>query len=261
MPQTIWITGASSGIGEALTKEYAKFNHTLIISSRSEKELERVRDEVKHLPAKIFIQPLDLEKFETLQSIVDQVLDKVSKVDILINNGGISQRGLALETPVSVDQRIMAVNYLGTVALTKALLPSMVKRKAGHIVTVTSLVGKFGTKKRSSYSASKHACHGFFDSLRSEVFEKNINVSIICPGFIRTNVSINALNEKGEKQGTMDETTGSGMLPEVFAIKMIKAIENKKAEAYIGGKETWGVHLKRFFPNLFNVIIRKAKVT
>jgi len=261
MSQTIWITGASSGIGEALTKEYAKTNHTLIISSRSEKELERVRDEVKHLPAKIIVQPLDLEKFEALPQIVNQVLDKVSKVDILINNGGISQRGFAIETSVSVDQRLMTINYLGTVALTKAVLPSMIKRKSGHIVTVTSLVGKFGTKKRSSYSASKHACHGFFDSLRSELFEHQIAISLICPGFIRTNVSINALNEKGEKQGTMDETTGGGMLPDVFVRKMIKAIEAKKAEAYIGGRETLGVYLKRFFPNLFNIIIRKAKVT
>lgn len=260
-PKIIWITGASSGIGEALTKEYAKVNNTLIISSRSEKELNRVKDELKSSPAKIIVQPLDLEKFDELPAKVQNVLGQVPHIDLLINNGGISQRGLAAETPISVDQRIMNVNYIGTVALTKAVLPSMLKRKSGHIATVSSLVGKFGTAKRSSYAASKHACHGFFDSLRNEIYDQNITVSLICPGFIKTNVSKNALNEKGEKQGTMDETTGNGMDANVFARKMIAALEAKKEEAYIGGKETIGILVKRLFPGIFSKMIRKAKVT
>ncbi len=256
----IWITGASSGIGEALTRAYAQRSVTIIISSRSEHELKRVQDSLKNCPAKIIVLPLDLEKYEELPAKVTQALTHVPHIDLLINNGGISQRSLAKDTIISVDQRLMTVNYLGTVALTKAILPHMIKRKSGHIATVTSLVGKFGTPLRSSYSAAKHALHGFFDSLRAELYLDNIQVSLVCPGFIKTNVSLNALTADGKKQEKMDETTGQGMEPSVFAHKMMAALDAGKEEVYIGGKERFGVYLKRFFPCLFSRILRKAKV-
>ena len=155
----------------------------------------------------------------------------------------------------------MRIDFWGTVVLSKSILPKMIANNGGQIVTVTSLVGKFGTKFRSSYSAAKHALHGYFDSLRSEVWDKNISVTIVCPGFINTNVSINALVGNGKNQGTMDDAQVKGMHVDVFAEKMYNAISSKKEEVYIGGKEIYGVYIKRFFPRLFSKMMRKQKVT
>jgi short-subunit dehydrogenase len=154
----------------------------------------------------------------------------------------------------------MNVNYFGTLAVTKAVLPGMLTHQLGHIVTITSLTGKFGTPYRSAYAASKHALHGFFDSLRAELGDTRIKITLVCPGFIRTNVSINALTGSGDKLGTMDEATDKGMSPERLAYKILAAIERGDEEVYIGGKEVLGVYLKRLFPGYFSRLIRKARV-
>ena len=255
----IWITGASSGTGEALTYAFDKEYATLIISARRKDELERVKSNCQN-KNNIFILPLDLEKHSELNSKADIVLQKYDKIDILFNNGGISQRSLAVNTNFEVDKKLIDINYLGTVALTKAVLPSMIKNKAGHIVVMSSLTGKFGTPLRSAYSGSKHALHGFFDSLRAEVFDKNIYITIICAGFIKTNIAKNALTENGGIQKHDDPSTEAGMLPEYFAQKTLVAIKNKKQELTIGGKEKLGVYVKRFFPKIFSNIIRKQNV-
>jgi dehydrogenase/reductase SDR family protein 7B len=158
----------------------------------------------------IFVLPLDLEKEGSFDDLTKIVLEQYGKIDLLINNAGISQRSLAIQTSIAVDERLMKVNYLGTVALTKAVLPYMVAQKGGKIVTITSAVGKFGSPWRSGYSASKHALHGFFDSLRAEVYDDNIKVLLVCPGFVHTQVSINALNENGESTQQMDTATQKG---------------------------------------------------
>ncbi|RYG17495.1 MAG: SDR family NAD(P)-dependent oxidoreductase [Chitinophagaceae bacterium] len=159
------------------------------------------------------------------------------------------------------EQRFMNINFWGTVILSKFILPQMLAQNSGSIVCMSSLVGKFGTRYRSSYSASKHALHGYFDSLRIEIDNPNIHIMLACPGFIKTNVTINALTADGSAQGTMDQAQENGMEPAVFAEKLIKAIKAKKEEVYIGGREVNGVIIKRFFPKLFSKIIRKAKVT
>jgi len=257
----VWVTGASSGIGEALALAFAEQGANLILSSRNELEINRVGAACANAGAtSVLVQALDLEKHDTIPSIVETVLKKVGKVDVLVNNGGISQRALAKETSLEVDKKLMAVNYFGTVALTKALLPHMLMHQLGHIVTITSLTGKFGSPYRSSYAASKHALHGFFDSLRAELYDAHIKVTLICPGFVRTNVSKNALKGDGAALGTMDEATEKGMAPERLAYKILQAIEQGMEEAYFGGKEVLGVYLKRFFPLYFSKILRKAKV-
>jgi dehydrogenase/reductase SDR family member 7B len=255
----VWITGASSGIGEALAYAFADKGAHLILSARNEQELNRVAAACVGA-ASVFIQPLDLSKHEDLPIIAESVLKKVGKIDILLNNGGISQRSLAHETTLAVDKKMMDVNYFGTVALTRAVLPNMLLHQLGHIVTITSLMGKFGAPMRSSYAASKHALHGFFDSLRAEIGDTPIQVTMICPGFVRTNISINALTSAGKPQGTMDDTTDHGMAPEALADKILKAIEKGKLEAYFGGKEIMGVYLKRFVPTWFAGYLKKAKV-
>ncbi len=252
----IWITGASSGIGEALTYEFSKLDAEIIISSRRQDELERVKQNCKN-PENISIQLIDLSKHDEISKIADKVISEHGFVDILVNNGGISQRSLTVETAIEVDKKIMNINYFGTIILTKAVLPQMMKRKTGHVVTISSLTGKFGAPSRSAYSASKHALHGFFDTVRSEMHKYNVYVSVICPGYTRTNVSINALTANGETNNYTDKDIAGGMKPEVLAAKIIKAVDKKKAELIVGGNEVIAVYLKRFCPRLLYRLLRK----
>jgi short-subunit dehydrogenase len=258
----VWITGASSGIGEALAYELAKKGAYLILSARRKEELERVKGNcIAASQPNIRILPLDLAKANTLQLSTEAAIQLFGHIDILINNGGISQRSLAKETKLEVDREVMEIDYFGTIALTKYLLPHFLKRKSGHYVITSSVMGKFGTPYRSGYAAAKHALHGFFDSLRAEVWRENIFVTLICPGWIRTNVTLNALTGDGSKLNQMDKTTDQGLSPEQCAKKIIRAIEKRKEEVYIGGaKEVGAVYLKRFLPALFSKIIKKAKV-
>jgi dehydrogenase/reductase SDR family protein 7B len=257
--KVIWITGASSGIGEALAYAYNGAGAKLILSARNRDELFRVKSNCKN-QINVHILSLDLEDMESLAFKAEQALKIYGKIDLLINSGGISQRSLALDTNSEAEQRIMKINFWGTVALSKAILPAMIQNGGGQIVCISSLVGKFGTKLRSAYAASKHALHGYFDSLRAEVYDKNITVTMICPGFIKTKVSINALTADGSPQGTMDQAQENGMSAAECATEIVKAITQKKEEVYIGGKEVKGVWLKRFFPLRFSKYIRKAQV-
>jgi len=258
--KVVWITGASSGIGEALVYAFDSRAAKIIISARRENELERVKKNCKN-PGNIIVQPLDLENHDKIENIAQSIIIKTGKVDILINNGGISQRSLAKDTNIKIDKRIMNINYFGTIALTKAVLPNMLQNKTGHIVVISSVTGKIGVPLRSAYAASKHALHGFFDTLRAEIWKENIYVSIICPGFVRTNVSKNALTADGTAQNKMDDATNQGIEPNYLAEKIINAISKKKEEVLFAGKEVFSIYLKRFLPALFSKIIKKAKVT
>lgn len=258
--KVVWITGASSGIGEALAYKMKQLGAKLIISSRKSEALYRVKSNCKGNPLDIHVLPLDLENTDSLPDIAKAANKIYGRIDLIIHSGGISQRSLAIETDIAVAQKIMDINFWGTVALSQSVLPGMVARKSGQIVIISSLVGKFGTKFRSAYSASKHALHGYFDSLRTETIPE-IKILIVCPGFIKTNVTYNALTADGSNQNTMDEAQANGMSADTCAEKIVQAIERGKEEVYIGGKEKYGVLLKRFFPALFAKVIRKAKVT
>ena len=259
--KVIWITGASSGIGEALTYELSKRNAKLIISARRKEELERVkRNCASALQSNIRILPLDLSRADMLRSITEDALKLFGYIDILVNNGGLGQRSLINETSLEVDRQLMEVSYFGTIALTKYLLPHFINRQEGHVVTITSLTGKFGTPYRSSYAASKHALHGFFDALRAEHWKDKIHVTIICPGFIKTNLSVAALTGAGIPQNRPDKTSYTKKTPEWCALRIVRAIEKRREEVYLGGREVFGVYIKRFFPSIFSTIIRKVPV-
>jgi short-subunit dehydrogenase len=262
--KVVWVTGASSGIGEALVYELAKKGAKLIISSRRKEELERVKGNcVQQAQPNIRVLPLDLSQPTTLALCAEAAIQLFGQVDILVNNGGVSQRSLAKETTVEVDRKVMEVDYFGTIALTKALIPHFINRKSGHFVTISSVLGLIGTPYRSGYAAAKHALHGFFDSLRAELWNdsKNIHVTLICPGWIRTNVTINALKGDGSKLNHMDPTTDHGMLPEVFAKKMIREVEANTEQVFIGGmKERVAIYMMQYFPRVFSKIVRSATV-
>ena len=259
--KVIWLTGASSGIGEALAYALAKENTKLILSARREDELQRVADKTQLSKDDYLVLPLDLNALDTFDAKKNEALKKFGRIDILINNGGVSQRSLAKDTSVEVDRKIMEVNYFGTIALTKALIPDFIKQKDGLFVVVTSAVGKFGSPWRSGYSASKHALHGFFDSLRAELYNDDIKVLLVCPGFIQTNVSVNALTGTGAKLGSMDVATANGLTADECAQQIISAIKSGKEEVVVAKfKERFAVFAKRFFPGIFSTMIRRMAV-
>lgn len=259
--KVIWLTGASSGIGEAVAYELAAKGAKLILSARRTEELQRVKTNCPPpSQANIHILPMDLSKPDTLAKATQDAIQCFGHIDILINNGGISQRSLIQETTLDVDRRIMEVNYFGAIALTKNLLPHFISRKAGHFATLSSVTGKFGTQYRSGYAASKHALHGFFDALRSEHWKDNIGVTMVCPGFINTPITLSALKGDGTTLNQIDKGQAKGKPVDWCAARIVRALEKKQEEVYIGGKEVLMVYIKRFFPTLFSRLIRNVAV-
>lgn len=256
----IWITGASSGLGEALAIECAKEKSKLVISARRESELQRVKKECEKFISEdnILILPLDVADLSNVQSEVQKVIQKFGRIDILINNAGVVQRSYVIDTPVELERKMFEINYFGAVILSKAVLPFMRKQQSGNILAVSSVMGKMGFPGRSTYSASKHALYGYFETLRIEELKNGINVHIICPGYIKTNVSMNAITAKGEVYGKMDKGQEKGMDPNVAALKVLNAIRKNKFETIFGGMELMAITVKRFFPSLFYRLILRA---
>lgn len=248
--QTVWITGASAGIGEALAKAFAAEGANLVLSARRIEELNRVASETGLPDEKILILPFDVSDHGLAGDLVNQVLERFGKIDILFNNAGISSRALVMDSPIAIDKKVMDINFFGPVALTKAVLPHMAARKQGHIAVTSSVMGKFGTPLRSAYSASKHALHGFFDTLREEVGDLGIKVTIVCPGYIHTQVSVNAITANGGKFNKMSRFQEKGANPDKLARKVVRAIKNEKREIKYGGIEILGLYLFRFSPGL-----------
>jgi len=258
--KVIWITGASSGIGKEVAKQLDLLDATLILSSRNTEALNVLKNNLSN-PQRHHVCTLDLEKSSEFEQITKSIINQFNHIDILINNGGISQRSIASKTDLEIDRKIMEINYFGNIALTKSILPYMIKVKSGHIVAVSSISGKFGFFLRSAYSASKHALHGFYESLAMEELENGINVTMICPGKINTPISLNAINEKGEKTGVMDANQRQGMPVSTCVKKMLYAIKNKKREVIIGREGVLALKIKAFFPWLFQKIIQKQSPT
>ena len=255
----VWITGASSGIGEALAVAFAREGAKLVLSARRGEELERVKKQLQLPDDQVLILPMDVTDFANAPVVVQKVIQHFGRIDYFIHNAGVSQRSYVQDTDFEVYRRLMDVNFFSTVALTKAVLPLMKTQKSGHFVVISSVAGKVGTIMRSGYNASKHALHGFYDSLRAEVYDDNIQVTLVCPGYINTTISLSALNEKGESYGKMDQAQATGIAVEICAQRILKAVQVGKKEIVIGGlTETLAVYLKRFWPNLLYNMVRKS---
>ncbi len=252
--QTIWITGASSGIGEALAMHYAATGTLLILSSHEKAELERVAANCKQRGAEVQVIPFDLTKKEQIEEAVKKGISTISKIDILVNCGGISQRSQIIETPDEVARRIMEIDFWGHAMLTSRLLPFIVKTGGAQIAVLSSLSGLFGFPQRSMYCASKHALHGFFETLRLEHHKDNVHVTMVCPGRVRTNISYHALTSAGVEHGKMDKGQEEGVTAAYCAARIARAIKKQKKQVIIGKKEVIMPYLKRFAPWLFYII-------
>lgn len=257
----VWITGASSGIGEALAKQYAKQGSQLVLSARRESELQRVKQACIQLGANesdVLVLPLDVTEHHAMAEKVFAVTAHFKTIDVLINNAGISQRSLCLDTDLSVYKTLLDVDVLGQIALTKQVLPVMVKQGSGHIAVTSSVAGKVGVKWRTGYCAAKHAVMGFFDALRAEVTQHGIQVSTITPGFIKTDVSKNAVTANGESFGVDDDDIKGGMNVDKCAQVIVKQMNKGKKEIAVGeGVSMLALTLKRFWPSLVFRMVEK----
>lgn len=254
--QVVWITGASSGLGEALAYAFAREGARLVLSSRRPDELERVRAQCARAEEHLVV-PLDLTQPAAFPALTAEVVARCGRIDVLVNNGGVSQRALAIDATLAVERALMDVNYFGPVALTKAVLPAMLARGTGHVVVVSSVMGYLGTPGRSTYAAAKHALHGYFDSLRAEVWRRGIAVTLACPGYVKTRVSANALGPNGETHGATGLAHEHGIAPETCAAAIVRGVARRREEIHVGGWEVAGIYVKRFAPWLLSRIVRR----
>ena len=230
--KTAWITGASSGIGEALAKAFVAGGGNAILSGRNVLELERVARDTG-APDRCLILPFDTMDFAALPAKVKAAIAFRGGVDVLVNNAGISQRSLAIDTAFEVYETIVGVDLLAPIALTQALLPHLIARGSGQLVMISSVAGKAGVPMRTAYCAAKHGLVGYADSLRSEVAGQGVKVLVVAPGSVRTNVSRNALNADGSVRGASDAAIDNGIDPDEVARLIWEAVSNGTREMVI----------------------------
>lgn len=258
--KVVWITGASSGLGKALAKECALQGADVILTARRYEELEKVRVTLLN-PERHVSVCADITDESQVRHAYAQVLAAKGRIDWLINNAGLSQRALIQDTTMQTERAIMEVDYFSQVFLTKTVLPTFIAQKSGRIAFVSSVAGLLGTQYRASYSAAKAAIHMWANSLRAEVAQDGVEVSVIFPGFVKTNVSFNALNGKGKPQGHQDEAIENGLEPDLFAQTTVSALLAGEEYIVVGGaKEKLGVWVSRLSPSTLYKMIRKMKV-
>lgn len=251
--RVVWITGASSGIGEALAITYSAAGWFVVLSARSTAKLEVVKNRLKD-PGASLVMPLDVTLPLAAEEVAGQISASLGRLDLLINSAGMSQRSMIINTDLEAYRKLIDVNYLGSVYVTKAALGLLIANR-GTVAVMSSIAGKIGAPKRSGYAASKHALHGFFDCLRAELSGSGVGVSILCPGYVNTDIDLHALGHDGKPTGKEDRDNRNGMSPEVLADKIYTAIAKRKQEAYFGGAEVLAVYLKRYMPRLLSRLL------
>jgi len=257
--KVVWITGASSGIGEALVKAFAQRGSRVIASSNDSDGLAKVAESCSGMKGSVTTVTFDLGEMAGIEETVAGVVEREGRVDMLLNIGGISQRALIRETPLWLDRKIMEINYFGTIALTKAVLPFMIRNGGGHIAATSSISGRFGFPLRSAYSASKQALHGFFETLLLEHGRDNIRVSVIIPGRVQTMISLHALTSSGTEHGKMDGGQAGGVTSEKAAGQILKGLRRNRREILVGSSELLMLKIRKYMPALFFRIAGRIK--
>lgn len=258
--ESIWITGASSGIGAACARLYAGRGARLVLTSSSEERLEAVAAECRAAGAEsVTVLPFDFNDTSDIDMLAEKAWECAGGIDVVMLNAGISQRTNVEDTSMEMVRKIMEINYFAPVAIAKALLPKMKDRGKGRFAVTTSIAGRFGFPLRCGYSSSKFALYGFFETLQAEYHDAGIGVTIICPGRVNTNISRYALDKGGVPHGKLDPGQAGGMTSEKAATIIVRAIDKGKREVLVGRKELLMVYIKRFFPGLCATLARKIK--
>ena len=260
--KTVWITGSSSGIGAGLARRLARDGAALILSGRNRDALAAVEADCRRAgAADVCRLAFDVTDFESLPGLVEQAEVWRGGIDVLICNAGISQRSLVRDTSMAVYHTIMAVDFFAPVALTRLVLPGMIKRGGGLICVTTSVAGKIGSKFRSGYCAAKHALHGFFDCLRAECHEQGIRVALIVPAYVQSDVAVNAVTGDGGQYGKRETGHDEGMSADAAADLIVGKLKKGREEILVGsGPGIMAVYLKRFFPALYSAAVRRQPI-
>lgn len=259
--KVVWITGASSGIGEGIALAFAQQGAKLVLSARREPELQRVKQATGLSDTDCLVLPMDMLNLNHFSSHVQAVLNHFGRVDIMVQNAGISQRSLVKDTVFQVYRDVMELDYFAVVALTQAILPHMILQGRGHFVAISSVAGKIGVPYRGAYSAAKHALIGFFDALRAEHTNQGINVTVVCPGYIRTAISYNSYDAAGGRHNKLDDNQAKGMPADVCGRKIVAGVAANRKEMYVGKfYEGFGMALKRFFPSLVYRMVQSVNI-
>ena len=258
--KTVWITGASSGIGEASALRWAAEGTRLILTSSSRERLEPVAARCREAgAADVCVLPCDLGDAAAVEGLADKAWDAFGAIDTVYLNAGISQRTRVEDTSMEMLRKIMEINYFSSVAIAKALLPHMLERGGGHIAVTTSIAGRFGFPLRCAYSSSKFALYGFFETLQAECYDRGIRVTLVCPGRVRTNISFYALDKGGERHGRLDPGQAGGLSAEKAVRKIVCAVEKGRREVLVGRVELVMVWIKRFLPGLCARLARRVR--
>ena len=256
----VWITGASSGIGEACARRWAAGGASLVLTASSASRLEPVAEACRALGSpRVVVLPYDFRDPDGIPALARDAWEALGGLDVVYCNAGISQRTNVGDTSMEMIREIMEINYFAPVALAKELLAPMTARGGGHIAVTTSIAGRFGFPLRCGYSSSKFALYGFFETLQAEYYDRGIRVTLVCPGRVRTNISFYALDKGGKRHGQMDPGQGGGMAPEQAARIIVRAIDRGRREVLVGRKELLMVGIKRFFPGLCARLARRLK--
>lgn len=247
--QTVWITGASSGIGRAFALAFYAQGARLILSGRRQAALTQVATECGG-SENCLVLPFESTDYDALPDIVEQAWSHFGGIDVLVNNAGISQRSLAVETAFAVYQKVIDVDLLAPIALSQLVLPRMLAAGKGRFIVIASVAGKIGAPLRSGYCAAKHGLYGYFDSLRAEVAGSGIEVHMVAPGSVKTDVARNALNSDGAKRGESDPVIEAGMSPAEAVSEILEAIAKGEREILVArGQEKLIVWLRRLWPD------------
>lgn len=231
--QTIWITGASSGVGEGMAQVFHRAGANVILSAKDRDELENAAAKLAQGAGVIHLVPFDITDRAGREAAASEVLGRFERLDVLVNNAGISQRSLAKDTDLKVDRHIMEVDFFGPIALTKLVLPQFIEQQSGHFVVTSSVAGKHGVPWRTAYCAAKHALHGFFDTLRIEHFEDNIAVTMLVIAGIPSNIGIHAMTASGAEHGRRDMSGKLKIMPEECGERAMRAMIDREQETMI----------------------------
>lgn len=222
-----------------------------MLTSSSKEKLDAVAEECLRRGAPdVAVLPYDLQKPDGIEDLVTEAWSRMQGIDVLFANAGISQRTRVEDTSMEMVRKIMEINYFAPVAIASAILPRMIAAGGGNIAVTTSIAGRFGFPLRCAYSSSKFALYGFFESLQAENARNGIHVTMVCPGRVRTNISLNALDKGGVKYGRMDPGQAGGLDVDKAAARIVRAIRKDRREVLVGRKELLMVYIKRFFPGL-----------
>jgi short-subunit dehydrogenase len=252
--KVVLITGASSGIGRALAFAFGREGANIVICARNAESLQQVSSELEQAGITTLALVADVSQENDVKALIEQTIARFSRLDILINNAGISMRSMLIDTDPSVIQKVMDINFMGTVYATRYALPYIIQTK-GSIVGISSIAGYRGLPVRAGYSASKFAMNGFLEAVRTELLHSGVHVLTACPGFTASNIRFSALDAHGNAKGETMRDESNMMSAEECATHILRAVKSRKRELILTTQGKLTVFINKLFPGLADKLV------